>query len=283
MIRLLLGGLLLLGTWPCAGQAAEAPGPAVPKPPRLIALSPHATELVFAVGAGADLVGVVAGSDYPAQALSLPVIGDSQRLDRELTLALRPDLAVAWGSGNRQGDLRWLLAQGVRVYRSDPRRLDDIADDLATLGTLAGRRQCGRQAAGAFRARLARLRRHYAGLPPLPAFYALWPAPLMTLGGTALITQAMKVCGLDNLFADQHVESLAIDPESLIARQPRVILVPARTGAAASATPWDREHWPAGAAPAVIQVDPDLIERPGPRMLDAIEQLCRARVRLSGG
>jgi len=282
VIRGWLGGLLLLGVCSCSAPppGVHAPDPAGAR--RVIALAPHAAELVFAVGAGDRLVGVVAGSDYPAPARDLPVIGDSVRLDRERILALRPDLAVAWVPGNREADLDWLATRGVPVYRSDPHRIEAIAQDLQALGALTGHVEDGRAAAEAFRARLAHLRRAYAGIRALRAFYMLWPEPLMTVGGPSLISRAMKICGFENPFASQPAETLALGRESLIAARPAVLLVPGSDPSGAAAHLLDSGRWP-GPAPAVAPVDPDLIERPGPRMLDGIEELCRARQALMRG
>jgi len=217
-------------------------------------------------------VGAVSHSDYPPQVRDLPRIGDAVRLDRERIIALAPDLAVAWTSGNRQADLDWLAARPVRLYLSDPQEIGQIPSDLIAIGRLAGTEDQARDAANGFRGRLAALRAHRSKAPRLRAFYLLWDRPLMTLGGPSLITRVMELCGLTNLFADQPVQALSITQESLLTARPQVIVRPRDTPPSEDSI---QRLWP-GKAPSVIVVDTDLLYRPGPRLIQGAEQLCRA-------
>ena len=248
---------------------------------RIIALAPHAAELVFAAGAGDRLVGTVAHSDHPPRVLELPRIGDATHLDRERIVSLQPDLAVAWSPGNREADLEWLSSLGVEVYRTHARRITEIAEDLQAIGERAGTAGSARKAAAEFRRRLESLRRRFADLPPLPAFYLLWETPLMTLGGPALITRAMELCGLHNVFSDVQAPNLTLTPESLLVRRPRVVVVPESIATKAESFLWSSEIWP-GEPPEEIRIDADLLQRPGPRILDGVEALCAERVGLEG-
>jgi iron complex transport system substrate-binding protein len=265
-----------------AALVGAARGAADPTLPRIVALSPHAAELVFAAGAGDRLVGAVAHCDHPPPVRALPRIGDSTRLDRERILALEPDLAIAWTTGNRAADLQWLESAGIEVYRSDPRRPEDVAADLEAVGERAGTAARGRQAGERFRRELAQLRRRYAGLEPVPAFYALWDAPLMTVGGETLISRVMALCGLRNVFGRVRADNLSPSPESLLTARPRVVVVPEGPGGAGPAALWTTPAWP-GPAPAQIRIDPDLLHRPGPRLLEGAARLCGARAGLEPG
>jgi iron complex transport system substrate-binding protein len=278
LTRALAAASLILAVASGGGAAQPAAGRPV-VPPRIIALSPHATELVFAAGGGDRLVGAVAYSDHPPQARNLPRIGDATRLDRERILALEPGIAVAWSTGNRETDLQWLSSLGVEVYRSDPRRVDQVADDLEAIGERAGTGPAARKAAERFRRRLAELHRRYAALKPLPAFYALWDRPLMTVGGDTLISRVMALCGLRNVFEQVRTDNLSLSTESLVALGPRVVVVPEAGSGADPAPIWRSPAWP-GARPAEIRIDADLLQRPGPRLLDGAERLCEARARL---
>ena len=105
---------------------------------RVIALAPHLTELVFAAGGGGRLVGKVRGSDFPPAALTVAEVGDASGLDFERVLALRPDLVLAWGSGNRLVDVERLERLGFAVLVLEPRRLEDIPASFADTGCVAG-------------------------------------------------------------------------------------------------------------------------------------------------
>jgi ABC-type hemin transport system substrate-binding protein len=261
----LLGCLVLAAT----GRAAEK-APFVAR--RIIGLSPHAAELVVAAGAGDKLIGTVSHSDYPAAVRELPRIGDATRLDREAILMLAPDLAVAWTSGNRRSDLDWLASRGIRIYFTDPRTIDGIAADLIAIGELAGTARRAREAAGALRARLAALDSQRPDGQPIRAFYLLWDSPLMTLGGGSLVSRVMGLCGLENVFSDQPAKALSVSRETLLAARPQVIVRPRNLPPSGNSI---QRLWP-GEPPSVIEVDPDLLHRPGPRLIEGAEQLCEA-------
>ncbi len=121
-----------------AGNEVTLPRPAQ----RIISLAPHATELLFAAGAGRRVVGVVAYSDWPREARALPKIGDATALDLERILALAPDLVVAWPY-TMPGQLAALRGHGVPIFVSSPASITGIARDVEALGTLAGYRGRG--------------------------------------------------------------------------------------------------------------------------------------------
>ena len=105
-----------------AGHLHRLPGPAQ----RVVTLAPHLTELVYAVGGGAQMVATVGASDHPAEARALPRIGDHARFDAERLLLLQPDLVLAWLSGNPDRELRALEAAGLRVVRLEAQRLAEV-------------------------------------------------------------------------------------------------------------------------------------------------------------
>jgi iron complex transport system substrate-binding protein len=268
------GPLLFVLLWPPVGLAADAPASLIEvrddsarrvtlQAParRIVTLSPHATELVYASGAGHKLVAVAAYSDYPAGAAQLPVIGTSQGLDREQLLALAPDLVVAWTSGNRPADLAWLDSLDIAVYHSEPRRLADIATNLQALGKLAGTSQTAQPAAARYRSALADACPSAGDGPGIPTFIALADRPPMTVGGGHWLDEAARRAGLRNIYADLPPGTHVVSRESLLARRPQRVLSLAYPGARQPTT-------------TAVGVDPDLWARPGPRLPSAIAALC---------
>ncbi len=260
-----------------AGVLLTLPAPAQ----RIVSLSPHAAELLFAAGAGKQLVGVSRYSDFPPQVRQLPLVGDSARLDLEAVLSLHPDLVVAWGSALPERTLRALQQLGLPVFRSEPRSLEMIASNVERLAELAGSAPAGHAAAQALRARIAALRRAHAGLPPLPVFVQIWASPLMTVNRDQVISDALLACGARNLFADQALQATTVDPEAVVAADPVAIISgidPADPGSTrAEFSRWRAlPHMRAVARQHLIGVPSDLLGRPGPRQVDAAEQLCRA-------
>lgn len=243
---------------------------------RIVSLAPHITELLYAAGAGAALVGAVEFSDYPPEALSLPRVGGHDRFDVERILALRPDLVVAWKSSTGGSAVERIRELGIPVFLSEPRRLGDIPEDLLRLGRLAGTEAEARRAAERFRSRLQTLRERYAGAAPVRVFYQIWHQPLMTVNGDHLISDVIRLCGGVNVFADLPVLAPQVNVEAVLAADPEVIIA----GGLAVERPEWREAWRTWSSLAAVRDDhlyfihPDLIQRHTPRVLEGAEQLC---------
>lgn len=240
---------------------------------RVVALAPHAVEMLYAVDAGGALVGAIAGSDYPPAARALPRVGSYRGLSAESILARRPDLVVTWLSGTPAALVARLRELGIAVYASEPRRLEDVAEEMRDLGQLTGHAAEGAAQARAFTARLGRQRQT---LPEPPrVFYQLGSEPLTTLAGGQIVTQVIRACGGQPLFADQPVLVAQVSREALIAARPTAIL------SAAPDNGWKRawQRWsliPAVRDGQLYTLSPDLISRPGPRLLDGMTEVCAA-------
>ena len=248
----------------------------LPRPAqRIVSLAPHATEMLFAAGAGGAIVGVVAHSDWPAAARALPRVGDAAALDLERIASLRPDLVVAWPY-TAPTQLAALRAQKVAVFVSDPKSIAGIADGIEKLGTIAGTRDIANASAGALRARLADLKERHASGARLRVFYEVWNEPLYTIGGRHLISEAIGVCGGENVFAALRIPAPSVTVEAVVAAAPDVIVGGDDSG---KRPPWldDWKRWPS--IPAVRDGNlygaaGDLLHRPGPRFVDGVAALC---------
>jgi iron complex transport system substrate-binding protein len=239
---------------------------------RIISLAPHATELLYAAGAGARLVGVSAYSDYPPEAGKLPQVGDVHGLDLERIIALKPDLLVVWDSGTPARQMAQLQKLGIPIFRSEPRRLDDIASNMVRLGQLMGSSGQAGAAAATWRERMARLRTEYAGRKRLAVFYQVWHKPLYTLNGQHIVNDALQLCGATNVFAQLPVLAPEVSIEAVIQQNPEVIVA----GAAGLAMWRQYPLLRAVAQGRLLALPNDNLSRPGPRMLDAVEHLCQS-------
>lgn len=244
---------------------------------RIVSLAPHVTELLFAAGAGNHVVGVVSYSDYPAAARAIARVGGYQSLDLEAIVALHPDLVVGWQSGNHPGHLDRLRALGISVYLTEPRQLQQVADNIRRLGRLAGTDTKAAAAADAFMRRVDGLRRRHAARPTLSVFYEVWNQPLMTVNGAHLISEVIHLCGGQNAFGDLDSLVLHIDTETVLQRNPDVILA---SGMDEERPQWLDEwrDWPQLAAvqgDRLLFIPPDLLQRATPRILDGAARLCR--------
>ncbi len=236
------------------GRDVRLPGPAQ----RIVTLAPHATELVVAAGASTQLIATAVGMPPPAALQDLPRIGGPGPLDRERLLALEPDLVVAWQSGNRPADLDWVAHMGIALYRSEPRSLDDIGHALRAIGTLAGRSAEAARAGAAFD---AALRTPCAGLPRLPLYVEVWERPAMSLGGRHWLNAVLHAAGWQNSLAQHPYGTIPVAAEMVLgaARLPQVSLV---------------RRYDDSANDNLA----DLLSRPGPRLAEAAQLLCRLRL-----
>lgn len=245
---------------------------------RIVSLSPHATELLFAAGAGDRVVGAAEYSDFPPAAKPLPRLGSAASLDLERILLLKPDLAIAWGSGNPRGQVDRLRRLGIPVFISEPRRLEDIAANLRRLGALAGTGATAESAAQAFEQRLAELEARHARQAPVDVFYQIWDQPLMTVGGNHMITRVITLCGGRNIFAGLPQLAPTVGRESVLQADPAVIVA---SGVDAYRPTWldGWRHWPRLRAVRdnhLFAIPPDLLQRQTPRIIEGAAALCAA-------
>jgi iron complex transport system substrate-binding protein len=252
---------------------------------RVISMAPHVTELLFAAGGGARVVGAMNYSDYPEAAKKIPLIGSDSQIDVERVVALKPDLLIVWQSGNTARQIEQLASLGIPVFRSEPRRLAQVADSLLRFGQLLGTEPVARAAAADYNSRIAQLAARYGKRPPVRVFYQVWDRPLYTLNGEQIASDAIRLCGGVNIFANLRVVAPEVSVEAVLQQDPEAILADAPHDAA------DRglSGWKAYPALTAVKrdnlftVDGVLLTRPGPRLVDGAAQLCerleRARQR----
>lgn len=242
---------------------------------RVISLAPHATELLFAAGAGDRVVGVLAPADFPPEVARLPRVGDANAVNLEGILALKPDLIVTWPY-LAPAQIERLRAMGVPVYLSNPGTPMAIADEIEKLGVLTGQSDTAARAASRFRARLAAARDRAAGARTIRVFYEIWNPPLYTIGGGHLISAAIEICGGANVFASISLPAPQVSVEAVLAAAPEAIVA----GTDDAVRPAWLDEWrawremPAVARGNLFVVDANLLHRPGPRFVEGVEQIC---------
>ena len=240
---------------------------------RIISLAPHTTELLFAAGAGKSIVAVTAWSDYPPQAKNIPSVGSATELDVERIIKLQPDLVVAWKNGNKPRQIAHLRKFGIQVFESDPKTLDEIANSIKKLSMLAGTEKIGEQQALAFQQKIQVLKNKYQHAAEVRYFYQIWQKPLMTLNGEHLISQALKICGGKNIFSELVPTAPTVNSESVIQNNPEVIFMSSEEKNANSL--WQSfPNMMAVSRNNLFTFNGSIMNRAGPRMAEATEQLC---------
>ncbi len=246
---------------------------------KIVTLSPHLTEMVFAAGAGDKIIAVVDWSDYPPAAQSLPRIGDAFRVDMELLLKLNPDLVIAWQSGNSAAMLDKITALGIPVWKTELRQLHEVAELILNIGVAANTETEAIVAANEFTGKIKQLQNEYSDTQAFRYFMQLYPQPLYTVNSQHLISQALKLCQGKNVFANLSMLAPTVSQEAVIATQPDTIFYTqdltntAQNDPVNQWTPW----LGSSKGPKLLALNPDLISRPGPRIIDGIRQACEAQ------
>ena len=238
---------------------------------RVVSLAPALNELMLELGAGEQLVGVLGAQNRPAALADLPSVGEYGQLEVETLLSLKPQLVLLWPDSIGAAQRQQLRRLGLQLYEVEPHSLDELASQVAALGQRVGRPERGQQLAQEFRQQLAHLRQRYRRDKPLRVFYQVWDNPLYSIGGQQIISDALRVCGAENLFGELTLAAPQINFETVLARDPEVILTSEPQLLAA----W--QTWPQLQAVKRGQVwsIPDRgLERPSLQMLKATELLC---------
>ncbi len=249
---------------------------APPTARRIVSLAPNLTELVYVIGAGEQLVGVSAWSDYPLEVLELPVVGDAFNVDQEQLALLEPDLLLVWESGTPAHTVDQLRAVGYEVATIRTRGLDDVATAMLALGELTGQRAQAAKVAADFRLQVQSLRERYSNKSKIRVFYQVSARPLYTVNGEHYVSDLISICGGENIFSDLNTLAPTIDVEAVVDRDPEVMLASTDAGDDAFGE-WQR--WPRIAANQYgnhFLLPADEIGRAAARLITAGNAMCIA-------
>lgn len=245
--------------------------------PRIVTLSPHLAELVYAAGGGAHLVGVSAYSNFPDAVRRLPQVGDAFSIDHEQLTLLAPDIVLAWESGTPRHTVDELRDLGFRIEVLRTRNLADVADALRTIGALTSSNETAAEAADQFVAELSALRQANEGAEPIRVFYQVSAQPLYTVSGAHYVSELVELCGGENIFAELNELAPAVSAEAVLVRDPELLLAGRAAETASPFAQWQR--WPDMAANRYANrfyVDADALGRAGPRLAEAGAAICQS-------
>ena len=240
---------------------------------RIVTLAPHLAEIAFAAGAGGKLAGVSSFSRHPAEAERLPVVASYGRVDIERLIALRPDLVLAWRSGNAALQIDRLERIGIRVFVTESRSLDDIPRIVRLVGALAGSAEVAEARARQFENEIAELRERYAAERRVAVFLEIWHAPALTVNGAHLISDALRLCGGHNVFAAAKTLTPLVSREQILDARPDAIVTGGFGSEALQA--WQGlESVPAVRNRRIYAIDPDWLHAQGPHVIQGVRALC---------
>jgi iron complex transport system substrate-binding protein len=243
---------------------------------RIATLAPSLTEIVFAAGAGKQVIAVSAYSDFPIEAKNLPQVADFSGVALEALIAKKPDLVIAWKSGNRESDLKRIRSLGIALYVVEVAKMNDVPRALRDVGVLAGTSEVAEAAAKNFETRTEQLRKQFSGKSRVRVFFEISREPLMTVSDRHAIGEIITLCGGSNVFGDSSLLAFAPSLEKLVSLQPDAIIFPSAASGPNSA-PWPRYAVLSAAKnEQIFRIDADPILRPGPRSIEGATQMCAA-------
>jgi iron complex transport system substrate-binding protein len=248
------------------------------RPERIVTLAPNLTEIVYAVGAGNLLVGNTTYCDYPAEAKEVTKVGDTLHPSIERIIALRPQLILVSTASQLETFTRQLDEQQIAVYVTDPHDLEGVFRSVAAVGDLLDRREESARVSNELRARAAKVEEAVKTSPPLSVFYQLSAEPLYTAGRDSYITDLIARAGGRSVTRDVPGAWPRYSDEAALASKPEAIVMATggSMGEANREIAASLKNSPAAKAGKIIQINGDFLSRPGPRLVDGLEQMAQA-------
>ncbi|MEG0860989.1 MAG: cobalamin-binding protein [Pseudomonas sp.] len=240
--------------------------------PRVVSLAPSLSEIVVELQAADLLVGMLDGGERPPELAAVPSVGRYGQIDMERLLSLKPDLLLLWPGSVPAAQRDLLKRLGIATYTAEPHGIDELIEQIEAIGVQMGRAQQGRARAQQLREQVQALRVRYRREQPLRVFYQVWDKPLYTVGGGQIVSDALAVCGARNVFDDLRLPAPQVNLESVLLRDPQVILASDQ----AQLDAW--KAWPQVDAVRkghLLQVPDKGLERPSGQMIEATARLCQ--------
>lgn len=253
-------------------------------PARVVSLAPTNTEIIFAVGAGALLVGDTEYCDYPAEAAELPKIGgySADTISVETVLSLKPDLVLADATG-QETVITALEQAGIQVFSLDAASFEEVYANIAVIGKITDHAADAAALVDSMKARVAAVEAKVAGIPTAErptVFWEVWDEPLMTAGPNTFSGQMIQMAGGTSIFADLTEDYPQVSAEEIVKRNPAFILGPDTHGDKLTAEQLaGRTGWEGIAAVQnnkIFLIDGNTSSRSGPRIVDALEDIAAA-------
>ena len=243
---------------------------------RIISLAPNITEVLFYIGAGEQIVGADEYSNYPEAAKSILRVNNHAAANYELILSLKPDLVIAWQTGNGDKIINPLRKLGIPVFVVETSKMEAIPNLFRRFGQLTGNRDKAEHLAENFNQRLKALGAAQINKPLVRTFYQIWDEPLITLNGKHMVSDVITLCGGENIFADAAPLVPYVNIESVVAADPQMIIA---GGSQEEQSRWYSiwQQWRGISAVINKQmylIPSDLMQRHSVRILEGAEMMC---------
>ena len=245
---------------------------------RIVSLAPNLTEIVYAVDAGNRLVGRTRYCDYPAEATKVAEVGDTMTPSVERIIALKPQIVLVSTASQLEAFTRQLSEQGVTVYVTQPQSFDDVFRSIQELGDLFDRHEQAQTLVSQLRKRAEVIENSVSKSPPVRVFYQVSGEPLYTIGREAYLTDLIKRAGGVSVTADVPTAFPRFSDEAAVAANPEAIILPTggSMGDANASVAAPLKGSAAVRHNRVYKINDDHLSRPGPRLVDGLEEMARA-------
>lgn len=249
------------------GRQVELPH----KVERVISLAPSLTEIIFAVGAGDKLVGVTTYCDFPEKAKEIEKVGDTIRPSLERVIALKPDVVFISTASQLEGFMRVLEKRGIKVFVTNPDSIEKILESIETIGKILDRESGAKQLVEQLKSRVAKVVEESQKRPKKPRVFVQIDKSLFTVGRDSFLTDLIRKAGGVSVTEDIETSYPKISKERALALNPEVIILtdsydnnePNEVFSSSDAVKYSK----------VYRINTDVLSRPGPRIVDALEQI----------
>ncbi len=254
------------------GRTMEVPD----HPHRVICLIPNVVDIVYSIGAGADVVAISDFTKYPKEALEKPRIGLPLNPSVEAVVAMHPDLALGSGDLNSLEFVSHLQRLGIPVFMVDPHGIEGIYASIRSLGLVLNRQADADNLVARLRKRVEAVKARVATEPKVRVFMVIWYDPVMTIGKRAFITELIEAAGGRSVTNDIAQEWPEVTLETLVSRQPDALVflkgAPITLAELKARPGW--EHLRAVHDGHIFYTD-DRIQYPSPVAFDGLEDLAK--------
>lgn len=246
-------------------------------PKSIVSLSPAATEILFAIGAGSQVTAVSDYTDFPEAAVDLPKVGgfDGKTISMEKILSFKPEL-VYLTDGMHNFLIDQLNTYEIPYYLSTSESIDDVKKEILAVGELTGHTSQAQTVVNDMNKKLGKYENlKFNKAKKAEIYYEIWNSPYISAGNKSFINDVIVNAGGENLFGDLSESYPIVSEESIIARNPKVILLPASSGLSVESVA-NRSGWKEISAVKngkIYIIDDNLFTRPGPRIADCVETL----------
>ena len=265
---------LLLLTLVLVFGCGQPVSPQASSPKRIVSLAPAITEILFAIGAGDKVVGVTNYCNYPDKAKELIKVGDFALTDFEKIIALTPDLVIATRDGNPREVVEKIQSFGIRTLVINSRSFDEAVDSILTIGKAVNIEERAKKLSEDMRHQWDEIGEKYITKPRPAVLLLVGVNPLVAAGEGSLGDNLICQAGGRNVFADSGTTYVQTSYEAIISLGPAIIL---QSAMGSETNEQARERWeqwtaiPAVKNQCIHVLNPDLINRPGPRSVEALK------------